>query len=352
MMRGSEDDGPRVGLISSAVDGGVAQVVQAGLAEMAIRATEIRGDDGGPFDAVIVLVSLAAVHDQRWQERVAAITADRVVPVQLDAKAEFSMPSSLADRQWVPFSPSEPAVAVGAILVGLRNDEDLHKRRRRLEAEAAVWQQQGRESTLLIAGHLRASEAVALGDDLQAVGQAFSDTARAFVDTSQPYARRRRRNRRLIALTLVVTVALAIAGGLVLLPGVFQARTTQEAGFITTPDPSFVEQVPSWSALLAGELMIHPASEAQLLIARSSDLADRKGDPAIDVEPAVVAGSGGIHRPRSAGSDPVEWCHDGRGSAASPVRNHGCRIVRSLVGRMDVVGCGRRGILGHRPRTT
>ena len=188
MMRGSEDDGPRVGLISSAVDGGVAQVVQAGLAEMAIRATEIRGDDGGPFDAVIVLVSLAAVHDQRWQERVAAITADRVVPVQLDAKAEFSMPSSLADRQWVPFSPSEPAVAVGAILVGLRNDEDLHKRRRRLEAEAAVWQQQGRESTLLIAGHLRASEAVALGDDLQAVGQAFSDTARAFVDTSQPYA--------------------------------------------------------------------------------------------------------------------------------------------------------------------
>jgi hypothetical protein len=220
-------------------------------------------------DAAVALLSPAALADEPWRDAVATTTAARIVPVALQDVDASLVPERLRPINWILWRNSR-VTTFGTILAAIQSNPTRHRLSRQFAAEAEAWERGGRPADLLIGDYHRSSEAVDLLRELQNDPLAFpSRLTTAFIQQSHQLARRRHRRsiwKRTIALVTVLGLALV---ALRLIPRIRMSRDANGAAIVTLQDRATVSELPEWSGLLSGALLLN-GSAAQKNLARQT----------------------------------------------------------------------------------
>jgi hypothetical protein len=211
-------------------------------------------DDATP-DAAIVVLSAAAVEDQRWLEHVP--DAARLIVVRLDRFDEERVPAHLRELNWIDHSPSDPSVAYALVVAALYSNPTLIRLEQQLEREATAWDSGRRHRDLLIDDFQRARQMSDVLDDLRADPAAQPpEPTIAFVQASLAGARRGRRRRRFWRALGLVGAMSGVLGILSVLPQIARLGHINKAAIVTAGDPAGLQDIPDWVAANAAALLV------------------------------------------------------------------------------------------------
>ncbi|WP_165683853.1 hypothetical protein [Streptomyces sp. KO7888] len=224
----------------------------------------------GCVDVVVVLISVAAVDDPEWRQRVERARAVRLIPVRVDGVRTNQAPEYLRPINWVTLDRAAPATAFGAVLAAALSDPEQIRELRNLRAQAEAWIRENRSMERLMYDHRDAAEAHELLAGLREEGYVdVRGPVGEFVETSYRYtgkARRRKQRRRAMGTVLGVIMAVAVA---ITVPRILKTRGTDFNSLVTFGDPSTVRVMPEWTSLQASSLLLR-GNEAQKELARDS----------------------------------------------------------------------------------
>ncbi|MFI5852538.1 hypothetical protein [Streptomyces parvulus] len=226
--------------------------------------------DQASVDAVVILISQAALDDPRWLAKVERYRGVRLVPMRIDRVASKRAPEHLRPVNWVSFHVDSPAAAYGTVLAAVLSDPQQVRALRNLRAEAEAWERARRSPDHLISDHRRAAEARELLDRLHSDHD--TDTGgpvRDFVEISYQSTQRARTwrtRRRAAGAVLVAVMALIVA---VSLPRLLKAKGTDFNALVSFGDPASAREMPEWSSLQAAQLLLR-GNEDQKVLARQT----------------------------------------------------------------------------------
>jgi hypothetical protein len=225
---------------------------------------------GVRVDGLVVLLSRAALQQGAWAEAVAAVPADRVAPVRVDAIDPAQVPEGLRRLNWIDWQPDNPRSTFGAVLAGLYSNPERVRLSRQLAREAQAWHQRGRTNELLIHDHDRALRMRDLLAELEADPLAApSALTPTFVEASVHATRRIRRRRRGWRIAAAVAALVGITTVLSALPEIAARSRINHAAIVTTGNDAVLASLPDWSAANASALLIE-GTEQQRELGRST----------------------------------------------------------------------------------
>ncbi|WP_411082840.1 hypothetical protein [Streptomyces sp. cmx-18-6] len=235
-----------------------------------LSAAGISRTDQASADAVVILISEAAVDDPQWLAKVERYRGARLVPMRIDRVASKRAPEHLRPVNWVSFQADSPATAYGTVLAAVLSDPGLVRALRDLRAEAEAWERGRRSPDRLIGDHRRAAEARELLTRLRADGGIDTGGPVAdFVETSYRSTHRARtwRTRRRVAGTVLVAVMALIVA--VSLPRLLKAKGTDFNALVSFGDPASAREMPEWSSLQAAQLLLRGNADQKALARRT-----------------------------------------------------------------------------------
>lgn len=235
-----------------------------------LRAAGLPPVDEGPADVVVVLISVAAVDDPGWRERVDRARGVRLIPVRVDGVRTKQAPEHLRPINWVTLDRAAPATAFGAVLAAALSDPEQIRELRNLRAQAEAWIRGNQSPERLMADHRDAAEAYELLAGLREDG--YVDTrgpVGEFVEASYRHtgkARRRKRRRRVAGTVIGAVMAVAVA---ITVPRILKTRGTNVNSLVSFGDPASVRVMPEWTSLQSASLLLR-GNAYQAELARDS----------------------------------------------------------------------------------
>ncbi|MEV6784688.1 hypothetical protein [Streptomyces sp. NPDC051098] len=252
---------PSVTVVAVAADAATEQSLRKFLADAGISLT-----DQAAAEAVVVLISEAAVDDPQWLEKVDQQRGVRLVPMRIDGVASKRAPEHLRPVNWVSLQPNSHVTAFGTVLAAVLSDPEQVRALRNLRAEAEAWVRGNQSPDRLIGDHRRAADARELLNALR--GDDYIDTRGPvgdFVETSYRSTQKARtwqRRRRAAGTVLVAVMALIVA---VSLPRLLKAKGTDFNALVSFGDPASAREMPEWSSLQAAQLLLRGNADQKAL---------------------------------------------------------------------------------------
>jgi WD40 repeat protein len=161
-------------------------------------------------DAFLFVLSPASASSEMCLEELAHAErlGKRIVPVEIDTVDPSSLPSALADRQWIFFDEEATALdrSVDTLVLTLDTDLEWVKQHTQWLGKAREWERHGRDRSFLLRGsELRAAETW-----LTTPGAADKEPPATPLQNEYVLASRRAASRRQRSVLAAVTVALAV----------------------------------------------------------------------------------------------------------------------------------------------
>lgn len=134
MASASGDD--QVRLISHVSDESTALELRNGLELLGVR---FEDDPGEGAKRTVVLMSRAALNDERWRAEVERSGESRLVPVALERVQDEKIPVSISPVNWVLLEGSSLPEVITKVHAGLTGDPERYRIFKTVAGEAALW---------------------------------------------------------------------------------------------------------------------------------------------------------------------------------------------------------------------
>lgn len=233
-----------------------------------LRSAGFHVDDHTPDTAqnVVVLLSAAALEDPVWRSAVEAISATRVVPIRLTPLDSTRVPEALSAINWIAIDPVAPQSSFGVVMAALRSNPELHLAARSLRLEAEAWARGGARSELLVRDRRHAVDLDHLLRQLQSDPLLAQDAmVFEFVRRSLRSSSRVQTRTWLTRAGALVVALIAVAVALTFVPSIRLLGRNNHSTIGTVGDRAIQSQLPEWSSLLSGGLLLNGSTKQKEL---------------------------------------------------------------------------------------
>lgn len=140
---------PRVHIVDFHDTSAAASNIIRGLAGLDIDGSAPFPDKPGQVQAVVVLLSTAALRDPSWASRVESLRVERLVPVSVGTLADSDVPEFLRELNWIFYRPDD-ASFLAKLFTGINTDASRFRDNRDTRALAERWEKADRSPDFLI----------------------------------------------------------------------------------------------------------------------------------------------------------------------------------------------------------